>query len=777
MRLRSSFVFTGELSVLATLALGIGLFTLVETLKQSVLDHPLPLPSPEHVVQIEQVITADGVPAPLEHFTLAELRILQSSARSFECVVGVDDGGKEGAQRTIGPDGRPEQVDVMRVAGPLTACLQVAPQLGRDPGIDEEATGEEIALASGYWGRRFSRSPTVVGDRIVLGNRPRTIVGVLPPVLGGDPARDLLRLSTDIWVPLDETRAQPNDRSLRLIARMRPGIDPRDAARELDLLLGGEGGDRRFRITDLRHVATSSARTSLLQLRLAGAVVLVLTIFNAMGLFLVACIRRSRSMAVRGALGATRRQLLATSVLRCLCLAASSGVLALALCHGTITSLVRDLPDLLPRFAEVEVRLPVLRTLLLCSLAAATALVVTVSLVSRPAELVRSLGEAGSMTPSRRLLRFHQRVVQVEVAAAIALLFASGLLVRSTFHTVRAEHGFDVDRLLAVDLHRAATGYPADRSADPATPLERMRDHVAGLPGVESAAVTSSVPFRTRDFRHRTWWLRAVDEHFFDATGMTLLAGRPLAPVTGGLREREAVVSRAFARLFMPGRSPVGQLWDGTYRIVGVVEDTRYRSLEEIPSPVVYTHHRNVGDPKMSLLIRSPLDMAALLPEIERAIWAVDPEQPVAAAAAVAALARNRPERVRHRMVTAAMSLFTGYALLLVTFGVYSAVTLHATLRAREYALREALGARHGSVRLLAVRRCLRLLRGGVIAGLAAALLVASALEDLLFRTSPNDPAMLAVALSWVLATVAVATVLGLRRTRRLDLREVLTRA
>ena len=786
--LRRSPGFT--LVVLLTLAAGIGANTVVFSVVDGTVLNPFPYPEPDRLVGVGTVFPRLNQELGFwEVLSPAEYEDIRVQSRTLEKVVAWDMGYREIAGSTASTN-----VFTAFWWGDALGTLGVPPAAGRGFLPEETKRGDAVAVISHrLWESQYGGDPGVVGTTILVNGDPYTLVGVMPP-------RTLV-YGTDLWIPMSVgPEVYPrNRRQFQLLARLAEGVTLEEAnvelegiSRRVEAAYGQEFqeyGEWRLVASTWTDINVQTLRVAAFVLMGAVGLVLLLVCANLANLLLARALKRHKEFAVRAALGAGRRRILAELLTESLVLGILGGVAGIGLSILGIRGLLTAVDVMgLPLPAEPGLNLRVLSftggisvlTGLLFGLLPALQ-------VSRP-DLLSALQSVGrSASGGRGRQRLQRTLVGVETAVALALLIGSGLLVNSFLRLQRVDPGFDPESTLTMRLTLPWQDYDM---ASIQTFFQELRTRVEALPGVVSASVASQFPpgvFMNRQFAVEgevyeeggtlpQAYLTLVSPGFFESMGISLLGGRTL---DGGDRmgSREvAVVNQAAARRFFGGEDPIGRRFhlggpeeEGEWiEVVGVVADTRNRGLDVRAQPEIYgSTHQVPGGNQFFLIVRATGEPMGLLPSIRQAVAALDPDQPIYAIRTMEeALAGSVAPK---RIATLALSFFAAFALLLASVGIYSVVAFGVAERTREIGLRMALGAEADSVARLVVRQALLPVGAGAFFGVGLALLLRGFLQNLLFQVSGADPLTFSSVTVLLLGVAVAASYLPARRASRLD--------
>jgi putative ABC transport system permease protein len=776
------------------LALGIGASTAISSVVDGVLLRPLPYPDAGRLVMVSRHFARSAFPyGPL---CLADYLDWRAGNRAFE------DPAAFGQRRfDLTGTGEPEQVAGAEVTAGFFSALRVRPLLGRvfGPGEDGPARQRLAVLSESLWRRRFGADPGVVGQAVDLDGNRSTVVGVMP---GGF---HYPRQDSEVWTNL--VFAPPTRRGpffYRGLARLAPGVTLAQAQAEVDAIARRiELGDPRtsrltFPLQTLREAIVADARPALLVLFGAVSLVLLIAAVNVANLLLARATAREREMAVRLGLGAGRARLLRQLLTESGLLALTGGIAGVAVAALGLALLRAWNPGNLPRIEEVRLDARVLGFTLLVSLLTGILFGLAPALQSSRADLASSLKEGGrgqSASAGRR--RTRAALVVAEIALSLLLLAGAALLLRSFVRLQQVETGFRVPaaRILTMQISPSAARY---RDAGTSIALyERLLERVRHLPGVESAAVSDSLP-PDREGDADTYVIAGrplgpgelnpivsaptVSADYFHTLGIPLVKGRFFDARDRADSPPVAIISAGLARRDFAGRDPMGpidpigqrikrsgpELHGSPYmEIVGVVGNTRYLGLARSTDAAYYEPLSQNGGRKLFLAVRSGTAAASLAPLLRREVQAVDRDVVVTAVATMEQALSDSVAQPRFR--TALLAAFAAAAVLLAAIGIYGVVAWSVAQRTHEIGVRMALGARRADVLLLVVGQGAHLALAGIGLGLAGAFLLTRVLANLLFGVSATDP-LTFILVPLLLAAVALAaSLIPARRAAAID--------
>jgi predicted permease len=777
-------------TAVATLAIGIGGATTMFALVQGILLRPLPVREQERLIVGWKAFPS----GQFNHypFKATEIEVIGRESRLFEQVGGVSYNGA-GPGLAI-EDGITSSINTTSVTGTFFATLGMRPVLGRalQPADDVAGVEKVLVITHGLWQRRYGGSRDVIGRRLMLSYQPFTIVGVMPPGLdyprGVEGWMTVEAMASLVNPAFQQAVRDEND----LVARLRPGVTLEQARAELGGLVARLEADSRFQVprglfpvlTPCADVVVGDVRPAVFALFAAVGLVLLVACANVANLLLLRAESRRTELAVRSALGAGRsrfaRQLLAESVWVAL-LAAVLGLLAARAALPAVLALV---PGGLPRAEAIGIDAGVATFTVAAALFAAALAAVVPALFAGRADVASLLrtgrqAGAGSASHGRRVL------VVMQMALAVTVVAAAGLLTRSLLLLRHVETGLAADRLVFVTLSRsAAEDLPPDRR------LQFLSDAVARLeaaPGIERATPVNTAPYGTgwdapsftaegQTFEdsagNPSLNFEAVYPNHFSTLGIAMDRGRAFAESDRPGGPQVAILSEDVAARVWPGRDPIGKRLrlpgfdDPWWTVVGVARSVRYRELA-VARPTVYLPAAQSLVTAETMAVRTTLPLAAVAALARERLRPLDPPMGVSGVVPFRDL-RARP-LVRPRFNAFLIGLFGVVALVLAVVGLYAVMAAYVRQRQAEIGIRMALGATTANVGRLVLGEGLRLAGAGALIGLAAALAAARLVRGLLFGVHPLDPASITGAAALLVAASLLACYLPARRASRVD--------
>ena len=766
------------LTAVATLALGIGANTAIFSVIQGVLLAPLPYPEAGRLLALEGNLSAP------------ELSDLRAGTRSFAGM-----GGASPMTFDLTGVGEPLKLEAALVAGGLLETLGARAVLGRPLAQSDDVPGGErlTVLSYGFWQSQFAGDRAIVGRAITLGGVPYTVAGVLAPEFR------LPDIPADVYTPIEVAyplAAQSRGaHMLRPVVRLAPGVSPAAARADLDaamkhLAAAHPDEDKNLRpdfVPLLDGIVGDSKRPLWI---LAGAVGMVLLIAcaNLANLLLARASTRRGELAVRTALGATRGRLVRQILTESIVLSVAGGACGILLAAWGTQLLLAAMPDALPRLERVGMHGGIVL------FAAAVSLLTGIAFGILPAWKASSRGFAPGLAGPRgqggiSTGRLRDAFVVAEIALAMVLLVAAGLLLHGLWRLHAVRPGFSTDGLVAARLD-----LPESRYGD--VPAQtRFREQVLaqlnGVPGV-AAALISEVPLTGHALGHNFviegWAPIAVGDEpelnsrtimgdYFGVMGIPRKAGRDLRPEDRQGTPLVGVVNERFAREYFPGASPIGarlrwaRLDEPQWiEIVGVVGDVRHFGLAHEDEPAVYTPYAQSLQPWkrwMEVVVRGKRGGAGLAALLREKVHAVDPLIPVPGARSLQSILASSlgSERFRTQLLT----LFALLALVLASVGIAGVMSQSVRQRTAEIGVRIALGAEPRRVVGALLAEGMRLTGLGLLIGVVGALAASRVLSSFLYGVGATDPVTYAGVAVLLAACAALACWIPARRAASID--------
>jgi len=754
----------------AILALGLGAAGLAFSLVRGVLLEPLPYDRPDELYQV--IVRHTGGGRAYEETTVETvvLDVWREAARGVAGAVASNEARRETVFYLSG-EGEPQRVPGAFVSSDFFEVLGARPLLGSaSPEAVAGGDGAERAVISfDLWQTMFGGDRAAIGRAIDVNGRIVEIAGVMasdfvmpPPVgatIGPEPVA--------AWV-IGIRNEGPTARYDRVFVRVATSVSPAAAADELSGLARGAAVGppiTGIRLEPIRELVVGGVRSGLVMMSVIVGFTLLMTCVSIGAVQLARFSGRARELAVRAALGAGRvrvfTHLLAEGLL--LSLAGSAGGLLLVLAGRD--TLLAIAPADLPRTAGTGVNAAVIAFMLAASVITGLASTVLPAAVTVATATRHDSLRSRASTGTRSAHRARAALVVVQVVIAVALIAGAGALARSVAHLFAANTGMIDGDAVVFDIHRRL-----DRSGavDHARFYDDVIDRVRDLPGVTSAALASSVPFRPRDYYTSDWRSRVITGQYFRTLGVTLLTGREFDRRDNASSPRVAIINRALAGKVFGGADPVGATLDGM-TVVGVAPDIRHENLAEDAQPAMYVPFAQQSDARMSVLVRSDARAAATIEAVREVVRRIDPAQPVPGARTVAGILA-RSDAVRRRTfllrVLAVVGVFAG---LLAALGVHGVAAQSVVERTTEVGVRVSLGATRAQVTRLVLGDALRLVAAGLMGGALLSIALVRGLSSSLYGIGAVDPVGL-IGSAMTLGVIAViACVIPARRAAGIE--------
>jgi putative ABC transport system permease protein len=792
-RLRRSPGFAS--SAILSLALAIGANVSIFTVVERVVVNPLPYPDSGRLVALDFAMPSRNIPAGFNSATARQYFFYADHARTLDAlaVYRTED-------RTLTDRGTPERIRIARTTPSLAAVLRTAPRAGGWFAADSVRGAAPVAVVShGLWSRRYGADPEIVGRTVTLNGIATTVVGVMPASFAFPDSR------VDAWIPEPFSPAAGDDSfSFTPVARLRNGATLVNARAEIDQLSrtldatapNNGYGELRSTALTLQDAMVGPIAAALWTLLASTGVVLLVACANIANLFLVRSEARQREIAVRRALGAGTGGIAGYFLAESALLSLAGGALGMMTAWYGVRLLAVFGPADLPRLGEIHLApIHAAFTLGLTALAAlAFGAVPIARLAASPVDLHDN---SRGTTANRRSHRVRQILMAGQIALALILLVASGLLFRSFVRLRAVDPGFNPASTLTFQIGLPRSDYP-DRQRIVAT-HQALLDRLSALPGVAVASATNCVPLSGRGFcggapffvdgdpapginaNRPIVAIRPIAESFFEAMGMRLIRGRGLTRRDLDTNEPVAVINDTLARIAFPGQDALGKgirlgphvvagLW---FTIVGVVPTTPTIALAEPrPVPKMYVPMFATRDvwpavDVMTYVVRTAVPPLGLTAAVRTALKNIDPNL---ALAQVRTLQDHLDAAAAPRAFTMVLILIAaGAALLLGVIGIYGVMSYIVSQRTNEIGVRLALGAQPAAVMRMIVRQGGVVACGGIAIGLSAALAGSRVISSLLYGISPRDPAVFTATTLTLLVVALAACWLPARRAASVD--------
>jgi putative ABC transport system permease protein len=776
--LRKNLGFTA-LSVLM-LAVGIGVNTAMFSVINAVLLTPLPYPEADRLVWMNES-GPEIANRWVSHRNFIDWRERNQVFESMSTF--------RGWYMNITGGDTPENINTRMVTSDYFKVMRASPFMGRDFTAADDKPGAAPVAVISYptWQKRFAGDPNVVGKHMVLDDKAYTVIGVLPEsfVHQGPPPVWIL-MGPFNWTGRD-VRTGGN-----VIARLKPGVTIEQARADMNRIahelrqehpVANAGADT-INVLSLQESITGNVSTALKILFGAVGLVLLIACANVANLLLARAAGRRKEFALRAALGASRFRIVRQMLVESLVLAITGGALGLILATWTISVLSRVAHETVPRMSGLELDGRVLTFSFVVSVLTGILFGVLPALRASKTDLQDTLKDSSATTTDAKGKRLRGMLVVAEVAFSVALLVGAGLLAKSMFVLLRTDYHFNPDGVLTMELKVSRGRYKKD--GELSRLLHQVLDNVKGVPGVESANLSSTLP-GLGDWQREIWpegyegpqgelinvdW-GIVSADYFQTMKVPILEGRTFTKDEDEQGKRVVLVDETLARRCWPNQSAIGkhikyddQNW---HEIIGVVKQVGIYGSDAKPLNKVYTPFGPYGAQRNSTLsIRSSTsDPEALTAAVVRAVHEIDPDLPVNEVMTLEDMLTR--EASPRRFNATLLSVFAALALVLAATGVYGVLSYSVSQRTHEVGIRMALGAGRRQVLSLFMGQGMRLVLLGLVIGLGGAFVLTRLMSSLLLGVSTTDTVTF-VAVALVLTLVGVlACYLPARRATKVD--------
>lgn len=782
-----------------TLALGIGANTAIFSVINFVLLRPLEYANPDQLVMIWERNTRKGwSESPTSFANFIDFR---DNARTVDVAAFTD------TNFNLSGGEQPERVAGLRVSANLFSVLGVNPLRGRwfAPHEDKPGSGQVLILSYGLWQRSFGGNPNLINQRVQLNGQGYTVIGVMPPSFKFPPSFSAAVASSqetitnaDLWTPLttDDVPLVRDIRNLKMIGRLKPGVSPQQTqadinavASRLDKEYPADNGGLESRVVPLHEQVTGDISLALWVLMAAVGMVLLIACSNVANLLLAKATGRQKEIAIRTALGANRlrilRQLLTESVL----LGVLGGLLGLLFAIFGAKSLIAFATVNIPKLKDFGFDSKVLLFSLVISLITSLIFGLVPALDASKPNLNEALKEGGRTSgggSARNRLR--NALVIVEIALAVVLVTASGLMLLSFVRLQRVNPGFNPENVLTLESELPEATYRADQQQR--VFQQQLLQKIRSIPGVQYASTVDYLPFSGNSFnssfmiegrpvpavteRPRAFY-RVISPDYFLTMGIQMIRGNPFTDRDTADVQGVAIINDVAARKFWPGEEPLGkkikrgrpESKNPWLTIVGIVASGTQNSLREAAQPEIYTPYLQNTSPMFTLVARTSTDPRTLAASIRKEVWATDKDLPVSNMKLMNELISNSVAQPRFYVIL--LSVFALLALILAAVGVYGVMSYSVTLRTRDIGIRMALGARPTDIFKQIVGQALLLALIGLGAGIVLAITLTRVMRSLLYGINTTDPFTLGATSLVLLAVALLASFLPARRATKVD--------
>ncbi|HXY30259.1 MAG TPA: ABC transporter permease [Gemmatimonadaceae bacterium] len=769
-----------------TLALGIGANSAIFSVVNAVVLRALPFKDPDKLVFVYEVLHGERQSVSPPNF-----RDVRSASHAF-----TDMSAVVGATYNLTGRGQPERLSAVGVSAGFFSLLGVGAELGRTFTPDEDSVGAArvVVLSHGLWQRRFDGDRRVIGQVIVLDGQPHTVIGIAP-------AGFTYPRKAELWTPLvltpgDLADGERGAQYLRVIGRLRPGVLLADANRDLGVIGARFASaypkfmtDGTFGAAGMQDRIVGEVRPKLLVLLGAVGFVLLIACANVANLMLVRSAGREHEVAIRTALGASRRRLVRQLLTESVMLSLAGGILGVLVAQWGMDLLTSFGPRDIPRLDEVRLDGVVLLVTTLTAVVTGLLFGLAPAIGTSRPDLVRRLREGGrGLRSGPGSGRLRSGLVVAETALALVLLAGAGLLIHSFYNLERVDPGFRTDHVLMFSVSLPDANYPNDTVQREA--ITALRERVRALPGVTSASIAFGPPLSGIRFgisydvvgrpptppgQDVSAQIRPVTPEYFATMGVPLMSGRGFTDQDRG-SPQVVIVNREFVRRTFPHENPLGQHitlgWTQAGvrqggEIVGVVGDVKQFALDQDAEPDVFLPLAQCPVQQLSVVLRTRGDPLTLVGPARAAVHAVDPDLPIFSVASLEQMVDESVAQPRFYMML--LAAFAVLAVLLAAIGLYGVIAYGVAQRQHEIGVRMALGARPGDVLGLVVRQGMSMTGVGVLIGVALSLAMSRVMASLLFGVSSRDTITFALVLPLLGAVAFLACWLPARRAARVD--------
>lgn len=779
-----------------TLAVGIGVNTTIFSTVSAILLRKPPVKAPDSLCAVSSKTFGGD---DLIRASAPDFKSWQEQNKVFKQMTAVE----TGRSLTLTGKFRPESVKGDRVAPDFFSVIGVMPALGRPFLASESQPGRnhEVILSASLWQEDYASDPRALGQNLEIDGEPYRIVGIMPPFAGVSPES-----YPQLWTPLVfspedlSPPARANHYINLVLGRLKPGLTIQQAQAEMDsiakrLAQNYPATNKNWGVTVLTlqeyNIQSEDVRNAMLLLMTAVGLVLLIACANVAGLLLARGACRSHEFAVRSALGASRGRILRQMLTESLLIGASSSVagLLISLCGIRLLRAGFDFNQYGQRIAAgIRIDAPTLFFMLGITLLTTVLFGLLPSIRSSKAPPSAALSQtdrtASAAKGSSQLRSFF---VIAEVATAVILLTAAGVVMRQLLRELNEPNGFNPQHLMIASLDVSSPRYKLQTAR--ITLYEQAMQKVRNLPEVEDAAVDSCVPMScffslSFDFVGRAAQPSSarpsanffvVGPEYFRTMQIPLLKGRGFSDDDNVEQPVVAVVNQEFARRFFPNEDVIGkqiEVKDGNHKrtqIIGVVGNVNNVAGQTHPRPQIYECYLQIpvkAFSSMELVVRSRMPTAGLAPMLRRAVWSVDNAQAIEI--------RTMEDLVNDniggdRLVTGLMGLFAGFALGLAGLGIYGVIAYSVAQRTREIGIRLVLGAKKKDVLGLVLREGGALIGIGCTFGTVAGLLLPKLIRGILSGFAPQGPLAVLAAAAIVIAVSWLATCIPAYRAMNVD--------
>jgi putative ABC transport system permease protein len=768
------------------LALGVGANTAIFSVVNAVLLNPINYEKPDQLVMVWEKSLRRGfgqIPTSVPNFL-----DLRTDNRSLE-----DLGAFADSNFNLTGGDQPERVIAVRITASLLSLVGVKPLRGRLflNGEDQPQASRVLILSHHLWQRSFGSSQNIVGQTVALNGDSYTVVGIMPSGFKFPPAFSATVASSqyampnaDLWVPMtpDANSKARDIRTLFMIGRLKPGVTPAAAQSEMNVIAtrlqkeySAVDADMQVDVIPLRQQITGDIRLALIVLFGAVGCVLLIACANVANLLLAKASGRQKEVAIRTALGATRLRIIRQLLTEGMMLGLAGGLLGSLLAILVLRQLVIFSPANVSIPDNIGIDWKVLAFTLLLSLFTSFIFGLAPALQASKLDLNETLKEGGrGNSGGSKQNRLRSLLVIAEVALALVLLIASGLMIKSFMRLQSVNPGFNPENLITLEMQLPENKY-ADKDRQ-ALFQQQLVQRIAQVPGVQNVGTVDNLPFSGNEFnagltiegqptvnaaeRPRAF-LRNVSPKYFETMEIPLRKGRTFAETDNANAPGAAIVNETAARRFWPNEEPLGKRFkrgkpdsqSPWMTVVGLVAPVSHTSLQVASQPEVYLPFQQNPGLNLTLVVRTKSDPRAFAGAVRREVSALDNNLPVSNIKFMDEIIGKSV--AQPRVYALLLGIFGGLALILAAIGIYGVISYTVIQRTHEIGIRMALGAQTKDVLSLIIKQGMALALVGIFLGLIVSLALTRVLASQLYGVSSTDP-LTYTAISLLLMFVAL---------------------
>jgi putative ABC transport system permease protein len=776
---------------LIALALGIGANTAIFSVVNTILIRPLPYTESDKLVWIWEENPASDIkrePASGPNFT-----DWKNQNSVFENMTGFTK-----YNPILTESGEPERITGTIVSSSFFDVLKAQAAMGRTflPEEDQKGKDKVVVLSQGLWQRRFGADPKILGNSIKLNGNSFTVVGIMPPSFENPLPGE--QTKAELWVPIgfDLTKMGRRGDFLNVIGRLKPGISIEQARAELKTIAGrleqqyqSTNAGWSVTVLSLHERFVGDVKPALIVILGAVGFLLLIACANVANLLLSRATARQKEIAIRNALGAGRSRIIRQLLTESLILSIAGGAIGLLLALWGVEALVAFSPGNIPRIDKVTLDNRVLGFTLGISFLTGVLFGLIPALHASRSDLNEALKEGGrSSTEGIKRNKIRNMLVVSEIALALVLLIGSGLMVKSFLKLQQVNPGFNPDNLLTMQFTLPRSKYKETHQLQAF--YQQLIEKVKSVPGIQNAAVVGTVPLSgggdVLSFNIEGRPLPPLDKgldsesqvissEYFSTMGIKLLKGRYFTEQDTKDSQKVAIINEAMAKRYWPGEDPIGKRitqddplnTTNWLSIVGIVEDVKHNTLDEVTYPQMYEIYTQRVKPNLCLVAKTTGDPLNLASAIRGEVQSLDKDQPLYNVKSMESLLSS--SIAGHRFNTFLIGIFAAIALILTAVGIYGVISYSVNQRTNEIGIRMALGAQQNDVFKLIVGQGLKLALLGVAIGLAGAFTLTRVLYSLLFGVSTTDLITFTVVPIIIVAVALIASFIPARRATKVD--------